>query len=94
MRLFWSVDKKFAEVPDLIEELFNTPRGAIAKGACPVTVYSLAVLQSLRHTFKYVPETKDLSPVELAMSFFATKATGGWGIPSLSQVLSKEGTDP
>ncbi len=94
MRLFWSVDKKFTEVPDLIEELFNTARGAIAKGACPVTVYTIAVLQALRHAFKYSPETRDLSPVELAISSFATKATGGWEIPSLSQVLSKEGTDP
>ncbi len=46
------------------------------------------------HTFKYSPETKDLMPVELAISCFATKASGGWGVPSLSQVLSKEGTDP
>jgi hypothetical protein len=94
MRLFWSVDKRFADTPDLIEELFNTARGAIAKGACPVTVYSLGVFQALRHTFRYCPKTKDLTPVELAISCFATRASGGWGIPSLSQVLSKEGTDP
>jgi hypothetical protein len=61
MRLFWSVDKRFAETPDLIEELFNTCRGAIAKGACPVTAYVLAVLQTLRHAYKYTPETKDLT---------------------------------
>ncbi len=94
MRLFWSIDKRFAETPDLIEELFNTCRGAIAKGACPVTAYVLAVLQTLRHAYKYTPETKDLTVVELAVSFLATKATGGWGVHSLSQVLSKEGTDP
>jgi hypothetical protein len=90
MRLFWSVDKKFAETPDLIEELFNTCRGAIAKGACPVTAYVLSVLQTLRHAYKYTPETEDLTVVELPASFFATKATGGWGVPSLSQILSKE----
>ncbi len=94
MRLFWSVDKRFAETPDLIEELFNTCRGAIAKGACPVTAYVLAVLQTLCHAYKYTPETKDLTVVKLAVSFLTTKATGGWGVPSLSQVLSKEGTDP
>jgi hypothetical protein len=94
MRLFWSVDKKFAETPNLIEELFNTCRGAIAKGACPVTAYVISVLQTLRHAYKYTPETKDLTVVELAVSFFATKSTGGWGVPSLSQILSKEGTDP
>jgi hypothetical protein len=60
MRLFWSVDTKFAETPDLIEELFNTCRGAIDKVACPVTVYALAVLQTLRHAFKYILRQRTL----------------------------------
>ena len=92
MRVFRGIGKRFAETSSVIKEIFNTSRGAMGKGGCPITLYVQALAQALRTVFRFLPEAKSFSAVELAMSFFAARSLGGWGVPSLATFLSNEST--
>ncbi len=92
MLVFRAVDKRFSETSSVVEEIFNMAQGAMAKGGCPITLYVHGLAKTLRRIFRFVPDSKSFSPIELTMSFFDARSLSGWGVPSLATFLSKEST--
>jgi len=77
-----------------VVEIGSTCRGAIAKGADPVVIYTMYLRQVLeiagRYDFKF--HTDD--PIVTALAMFTPGNVGGWGVTAYTDFMVKERTDP
>ncbi|APG78071.1 RNA-dependent RNA polymerase [Shahe qinvirus-like virus 1] len=93
MKLSRDTSKRFAMTCDQAEEIFNTGRGALIKGADPHVAYTLCYRNALDIVLQTNPDVSLLEPFELAVTSIAPRELGGWAFPTFMEFCSKESTD-
>ena len=94
MKICPGIEERGASTSEICQAFMGAARGAMKKGACPLTTYTLCWFETLLALFERVPESMGWSESDIYSVVISPPEAGGIGLSSFHRLCDMETNDP
>ena len=94
MKICPGIESRGATTSEICQAFMGAARGAMKKGACPLTTYNLCWYETLLAMFERVPESMGWTELDVYSVVISPPESGGIGLASFHRLCDMETSDP
>ena len=94
MKICPGIEERGSSTSEVCQAFMGAARGAMKKGACPLSTYTLCWFETLLALFERVPETMGWSESDIFSIMISPPESGGIGLSSFHRLCDMETNDP
>ena len=94
MKICPGIESRGATTSEICQAFMGAARGAMKKGACPLTTYTLCWYETLLAMFERVPESMGWTELDVYSVVISPPESGGIGLASFHRLCDMETSDP
>ena len=94
MKICPGIEERGSSTSEICQAYMGAARGAMKKGACPLSTYVLCWFESLLALFERVPESMGWSETDVFSIMISPPESGGIGLSSFHRLCDMETNDP
>ena len=94
MKICPGIEERGSSTAEVCQAFMGGARGAMKKGACPLSTYTLCWYETLLALFERVPESMGWSESDVFSASISPPESGGIGLSSFQRLCDMETNDP
>ena len=94
MKICPGIEVRGATTAEICQAFMGAARGAMKKGACPSTMYTLCWYETLLAVFERIPESMGWTELDVYSVVISPPESGGIGLTSFHRLCDMETNDP